>query len=434
MTESRPQDLTDGALGRRARLDRAEPLTPSGREERLDLDALEKVALAATEGPWVTDFRFGKKVLVETPGHYPLAITDILPRAAGVEVEQEANAAHIATFDPLTVLRLIAAARHPISSEDDNAGGADTARAGDETEREEIARIIGGLTCTATGGDHEAIQDGRYRFCGKCGETLRARPLSWSETRAKADDIIDYLARRSMPADTGSAGGLERLLREVQTVLLCYGDFSPEGDDSCLARATARRIDAALSAAPTPTQEGKEEERSQSQPCAEAGTHIPPSPEAQHADGVDGLSTALRTALEIVAESDNEAAEARPNMGGLADCVNNHGGAFQSATLAAALGIIKRATGRVRQGGPSRSQGLSGRQGSGANTSEDGLVRDEPSSPTQEGADDNAGAGDSAAIGRCYVCGEPAFDYVSDVNSDLPACPTHLVPDAGGRG
>jgi hypothetical protein len=198
MTESRPQDLTDGALGRRARLERAEPLTPSGREERLDLDALEKVALAAdVANPLNTHARrwvsHGHGVSRASPSNEHIAMA-----------RTGAGAAHIATFDPPTVLRLIAAARHPISSEDDNAGGADTARAGE-----------GWVTLLEDAEASLATLCARYGY-----EDDNTTPKDWSEWQD--------------------------------------------------ARRVKAEIRAALSAAPTPTQEGKEEERSQSQPCAEA--------------------------------------------------------------------------------------------------------------------------------------------------------------------
>lgn len=63
----------------------------------LDLDALEAVAKAATPGPW----RLGNYAIVLADGDAPTIVADGEP----------ADAAHIATFDPPTVLGLIAEAR-----------------------------------------------------------------------------------------------------------------------------------------------------------------------------------------------------------------------------------------------------------------------------------------------------------------------------------
>lgn len=79
--------------------------------EGLDLDALEKVARAALNGEWRTDYRFGEKVVVKGEQRFPICDTGTAPHGQANVRRQEANAAHIATFDPPTTLRLLAALR-----------------------------------------------------------------------------------------------------------------------------------------------------------------------------------------------------------------------------------------------------------------------------------------------------------------------------------
>ena len=66
----------------------------------LDLDALRKIAEAATRGPWWT-------------GQHSLGARkiDVMADGGWYMPKTEADAAHIATFDPPTVLALIAKAR-----------------------------------------------------------------------------------------------------------------------------------------------------------------------------------------------------------------------------------------------------------------------------------------------------------------------------------
>ena len=74
-----------------------DPTTP---EPALDLDGLRKIAEAATRGPWWTGQHSlgARKIDVMSDGGWHMPKT-------------EADAAHIAAFDPPTVLRLIELAR-----------------------------------------------------------------------------------------------------------------------------------------------------------------------------------------------------------------------------------------------------------------------------------------------------------------------------------
>ncbi len=40
------------------------------------------------------------------------------------------------------------------------------------TENAELKRRLGGGCDAANGGDHTVIREGRYSFCGECGESL----------------------------------------------------------------------------------------------------------------------------------------------------------------------------------------------------------------------------------------------------------------------
>lgn len=81
-------------------------------DRELDLDALEKVALAATQEPWEWDSGI---IPPDGPGRYADIYTDagelIIAHFNDQIPEGQANAAHIASFDPPTVLKLIALAR-----------------------------------------------------------------------------------------------------------------------------------------------------------------------------------------------------------------------------------------------------------------------------------------------------------------------------------
>lgn len=93
----------------------AAPSPPAATEgvDPLDFDKLEEVARAATQGPWATDYRFGEAsmVIADDAGRMPLATTALYPLAQNRPQTVEANARHIATFDPPTVLALIALAK-----------------------------------------------------------------------------------------------------------------------------------------------------------------------------------------------------------------------------------------------------------------------------------------------------------------------------------
>ena len=81
-------------------------MTDSKREE-LDLDALEAVAKAATPGPWTHQPYGGQN---QNGDYFGGDVFDGDGEYLVSEVSDE-NGAHIATFDPATVLALIAAAR-----------------------------------------------------------------------------------------------------------------------------------------------------------------------------------------------------------------------------------------------------------------------------------------------------------------------------------
>ena len=91
-------------------------------DRELDLDALEKVALAATQEPWEWDSGI---IPPDGPGRYADIYTDagelIIAHFNDQIPEGQANAAHIASFDPPTVLKLIALAR-PKAGEPDRIG------------------------------------------------------------------------------------------------------------------------------------------------------------------------------------------------------------------------------------------------------------------------------------------------------------------------
>jgi len=67
---------------------------------------------------------------------------------------------------------------------------------------EAVARIIAGPMCDADGLDHDVVQQGRYRFCAKCGETLTGPTISHREALSKADQIIAL----SQPSTPGGGG------------------------------------------------------------------------------------------------------------------------------------------------------------------------------------------------------------------------------------
>jgi hypothetical protein len=77
---------------------------------------------------------------------------------------------------------------------------------GEGSKREEIARIISGPVCDATGGTHDPVRDGRYQFCAKCGETLKAQQFSRREALAKADAIL-ALSPSGEGGEDGLSGG-----------------------------------------------------------------------------------------------------------------------------------------------------------------------------------------------------------------------------------
>lgn len=79
-----------------------------------DLDHMEQVARAATEGPWESVVEYDPLVPddpayweVVSPSH--IIVADI--GASMTKAECQATATHIATFDPPTVLELIATLR-----------------------------------------------------------------------------------------------------------------------------------------------------------------------------------------------------------------------------------------------------------------------------------------------------------------------------------
>lgn len=72
-----------------------------------DIDKMEAVARAATPGPWIVPHH-GLSVHQK---HAPCtAVAFTMSRSGGLE-NHSANAEHIATFNPATVLRLLAVVR-----------------------------------------------------------------------------------------------------------------------------------------------------------------------------------------------------------------------------------------------------------------------------------------------------------------------------------
>jgi hypothetical protein len=57
----------------------------------------------------------------------------------------------------------------------------------------EIAEAIAGDTCDATGDDHVTLSEGRYRFCIKCGETIRGRPMTILDAKRRARAALSVL-------------------------------------------------------------------------------------------------------------------------------------------------------------------------------------------------------------------------------------------------
>jgi hypothetical protein len=68
-----------------------------------DLDALERLALAATKGPWTANLRFP---LVASKGALIADLSSYLPSPKQLS-EQAANAAYIAAASPSAVLALV---------------------------------------------------------------------------------------------------------------------------------------------------------------------------------------------------------------------------------------------------------------------------------------------------------------------------------------
>lgn len=89
------------------------PTTP------LDLDALEKVAREATQGPWVQDSSPYGPMGTIWAGMTPSGNGNpgrLTANVVGDSAEAEANAAYLATFDPPTVLRLIETQRELVAA------------------------------------------------------------------------------------------------------------------------------------------------------------------------------------------------------------------------------------------------------------------------------------------------------------------------------
>jgi hypothetical protein len=400
MTEPRTQQPSDGALGRRARLERAEPLTPSGREERLDLIG----AAEAQVGRYV--YR-RIDVLMDTavPDSPEAAELDYLSTiAANVEEygEEACGGFGLVSKDQAAAL----AARHPISSEDDNAGGADTARSRNAGQRKRAASALT-LSLAALERCRELLinadapADDLAEY-DAATEALRLNIEEWGLTAASL---------RAPPADTARAGEVDReaIARIVDPrawELHDLGAFKDYADQTAAIAKSLAKADAilALSAAPTPTQEGKEDGVS----VAESGG----SP-AQEPAKTDGSHAAGWRSID----------SAPPEQKLLLGYRNSHGrwrtivGAYY-AQLPWAEGMepydddaeyapegwyeesethdfIQQTDVEPTHWMPLPPPAESPPLGAARVPAADGLVRDDPSSPTQEGADDNAGAGDT---------------------------------------
>ena len=90
-------------------------------DKTLDLDELERVAREATQGEWVSFDRDTASNIYSAGNNgsllavchsYTTDVSEKRPNAA----RRKANATYIATFDPPTILTLIAAARRPEGS------------------------------------------------------------------------------------------------------------------------------------------------------------------------------------------------------------------------------------------------------------------------------------------------------------------------------
>lgn len=83
-------------------------MTDTLKPAELDLEALKKVALKATSGPWdVVAYGDGDSLAIHEGRDWRICFMATPGETRGAMERIEANAAHIATFDPPTCLALI---------------------------------------------------------------------------------------------------------------------------------------------------------------------------------------------------------------------------------------------------------------------------------------------------------------------------------------
>lgn len=122
-------------------------------DKTLDLDELERVAKRATQA---RRYRVGPKVYARGHGVPLLTVNDLGPSLG----QQDEDATYIATFDPPTILTLIAAARPAVVSDEVVER---MCRAHHETRRPAHETPAGGLTRWATWAEVCEVEDERDR-------------------------------------------------------------------------------------------------------------------------------------------------------------------------------------------------------------------------------------------------------------------------------
>jgi hypothetical protein len=346
-----------------------EGLPPSGREERLDLIG----AAEAQVGRYV--YR-RIEVLMDTaaPGSPEAAELDYLSTiAANVEEygEEACGGFGLVSKDQAAAL----AARHPISSEDDNSRAAAEKGPFTPQEREALLQKLHGLAAAA--------------------ETMSPEEARAVLAASEDDNVGGADTVRAGPDATDLFEAFEAALVEGSpTLSLQSGRIWIDGETAF----DARRLVAALSAAPTPTQEGKEGRSSSASlpahvACATA-TEAQRYPELEEPWPLPPGAPTYKDALAVVhhyRRGSTSLVQRKLQIGynkacGFIEQMERDGiiGRPNYAGFRQYLGEAK--SSEVQPSSPSVA--------SAGNPS-----RDEPSSPTQEGADDNAGAGDTGGRG-----------------------------------
>ena len=184
-----------------------------------ELDELERLAKAATPGPWFQTgapwFRDGSGVLAGSPDGnvaYLIADTDDfgLPRDEyeGFPLgDKEDDAAYIASANPATILRLLSLAR----------AGLEAGKA-EESMRERAATVADQLRMVATPGENALFGQGMANAADQIATAIRALPpvtatAKWADPayieRLERGDHLDsgFLdAIRALPLTTEGGG------------------------------------------------------------------------------------------------------------------------------------------------------------------------------------------------------------------------------------